>query len=195
MPTPVSLTDTSTHPSFGAATTSMRPPSGVNFNAFDKRFRRTCLTFRSSPLISPKRSAYRRVFALADPSTLRGACAGFLNGLPMAVRRPHRRREPLRRLRQGAVRRSRRADPAPPGGAGVRPLRPRPLGPARRARPLPRVAPPLKPQRAGSLTSCCEKRRRGTLTSPGREYRHPLRAAGCSLAQLATRRALVEFFP
>jgi hypothetical protein len=55
MPTPVSLTETSTDPSFSNAPTSIRPPSGVNLIAFDKRFRRTCLTFRSSPRISPQR--------------------------------------------------------------------------------------------------------------------------------------------
>ena len=35
MPTPVSLTDTSTNPSLGVAATSIRPPSGVNLIAFD----------------------------------------------------------------------------------------------------------------------------------------------------------------
>src|SRR5262252_572535 len=39
MPTPVSATDTSTIPSFRTAPTSMRPPSGVNFNALGKRTR------------------------------------------------------------------------------------------------------------------------------------------------------------
>src|SRR5262249_28836138 len=38
MPTPVSLTETSTSPSFGTAPTSIRPPSGVNLIAFDNRF-------------------------------------------------------------------------------------------------------------------------------------------------------------
>src|SRR5262245_51259895 len=37
MPTPVSLTETSTAPSFGTAETSIRPPSGVNLIAFDNR--------------------------------------------------------------------------------------------------------------------------------------------------------------
>jgi hypothetical protein len=35
MPTPVSLTDTSTNSFFGTAPTSIRPPSGVNLIAFD----------------------------------------------------------------------------------------------------------------------------------------------------------------
>src|SRR6266508_2272394 len=48
MPTPVSLTDTSTNPSFGTAPTSIRPPSGVNLIAFDSKFRTTCRIFRSS---------------------------------------------------------------------------------------------------------------------------------------------------
>ena len=39
MPTPVSVTDTSTAPSRGRARTSIRPPSGVNFTALDSRFR------------------------------------------------------------------------------------------------------------------------------------------------------------
>src|SRR5713226_4101826 len=38
MPTPVSLTDTSTDPSTGTARTSIRPPSGVNLIAFDNKF-------------------------------------------------------------------------------------------------------------------------------------------------------------
>jgi hypothetical protein len=50
MPTPVSLTDTSTAPSFGTAATSIRPPSGVNLIAFDNRLRTTCRIFRSSAL-------------------------------------------------------------------------------------------------------------------------------------------------
>src|SRR5215510_870974 len=45
---PVSLTETSTSPSFGTALMSMRPPSGVNLMAFDKRFRTTWRTLRSS---------------------------------------------------------------------------------------------------------------------------------------------------
>ena len=48
MPIPVSLTETSTDPSFATAPTSMRPPSGVNLIAFDKRFRTTWRTLRSS---------------------------------------------------------------------------------------------------------------------------------------------------
>src|SRR5262245_48868486 len=48
MPTPVSLTDTSTNPSFGPAATSIRPLSGVNLIAFDSRFKTTWRTFRSS---------------------------------------------------------------------------------------------------------------------------------------------------
>src|SRR5262249_38252456 len=47
MPTPVSLTETSTNPSFGVTATSIRPPSGVNLIAFDSRFRTTCRTLRS----------------------------------------------------------------------------------------------------------------------------------------------------
>jgi len=53
MPTPVSLTETSTNPSFGTAPTSIRPPSGVNLMAFDKRFRTTYRIFRSSARTSP----------------------------------------------------------------------------------------------------------------------------------------------
>src|SRR5215475_14323792 len=41
MPIPVSLTETSTNPSFGTAPTSIRPPSGVNLIAFDSRFSTT----------------------------------------------------------------------------------------------------------------------------------------------------------
>ena len=48
MPTPVSLTETSTNPSLGIAATSIRPPSGVNLIALDSRFRTTCRIFRSS---------------------------------------------------------------------------------------------------------------------------------------------------
>jgi len=39
MPIPVSLTETSTNPSFGTAPTSIRPPSGVNLMAFESRFK------------------------------------------------------------------------------------------------------------------------------------------------------------
>src|SRR6266478_3915996 len=53
MPTPVSLTDTSTAPLSSAAPTSIRPPSGVNLIAFDSRFKSTCRIFRSSPRIVP----------------------------------------------------------------------------------------------------------------------------------------------
>src|SRR5262245_43456387 len=48
MPTPLSLTETSTDPSTGTARTSIRPPSGVNLMALDNRFSTTCLIFRSS---------------------------------------------------------------------------------------------------------------------------------------------------
>src|SRR6185369_6869043 len=47
-PNPVSATEISTKPSASTARTSMRPPSGVNFTAFDKRFTSTCLILRSS---------------------------------------------------------------------------------------------------------------------------------------------------
>src|SRR5262249_51450784 len=40
IPMPVSLTATSTAPSTGAAVTPMRPPSGVNFTAFESRLSR-----------------------------------------------------------------------------------------------------------------------------------------------------------
>jgi hypothetical protein len=36
-------------PSFGTAATSIRPPSGVNLMALERRLRTTCLIFRSSP--------------------------------------------------------------------------------------------------------------------------------------------------
>jgi hypothetical protein len=49
---PVSVTATSTVPSTSAARTSMLPPSAVNFTAFERRFRRTCLTLRWSARIS-----------------------------------------------------------------------------------------------------------------------------------------------
>src|SRR5215831_1491632 len=39
MPIPVSLTETSTNPSFGTAPTSIRPPSAVNLMAFESRFK------------------------------------------------------------------------------------------------------------------------------------------------------------
>ena len=55
MPTPVSVTEISAMPSAMPARTSTRPPSGVNFNAFDRRFSSTCLIFRSSPRIWPRR--------------------------------------------------------------------------------------------------------------------------------------------
>src|SRR5262249_14296917 len=53
MPTPVSATEISAMPSVIAARTSTRPPSGVNLRALERRFRRTCFTFRSSPLTMP----------------------------------------------------------------------------------------------------------------------------------------------
>ena len=62
---PMSLTDTSTKPSFGTAATSIRPPSGVNLIAFDKRFRTTCRIFRSSARISPTRSSTADSSAIA----------------------------------------------------------------------------------------------------------------------------------
>src|SRR5262245_28325466 len=55
MPTPESLTETSTNPSFGVAATSIRPPSGVNLIALDNKFSTTCRTFRSSAWIWPSR--------------------------------------------------------------------------------------------------------------------------------------------
>ena len=45
----------------GAADTVMRPPSGVNFTALERRFSRTCLIFRSSASKSPTRSSTARV--------------------------------------------------------------------------------------------------------------------------------------
>src|SRR5258705_6311441 len=55
MPTPVSVTDTSARSACSRASMSIRPPSGVNLRALDKMFKRTCFTFRSSPLIIPSR--------------------------------------------------------------------------------------------------------------------------------------------
>ena len=43
MPMPVSLTEISTEPSACLALIPIRPPSGVNFTAFDSKLRRTCL--------------------------------------------------------------------------------------------------------------------------------------------------------
>src|SRR5262249_35804715 len=57
MPTPVSATEISTIPSFIAARTSIRPPSGVNLRALESRFKSTCFTFRSSPRTAPTRSS------------------------------------------------------------------------------------------------------------------------------------------
>src|SRR3989441_955524 len=53
MPGPVSFTAKNTCPSLRRALTSTRPRSGVNFTAFDRRFTRTCFTFRSSASIVP----------------------------------------------------------------------------------------------------------------------------------------------
>src|ERR1700687_1316720 len=57
IPNPVSVTETSTIPSVDAARTSIRPPSGVNLIAFERRFKRTCLTLRSSDRMAATRSS------------------------------------------------------------------------------------------------------------------------------------------
>src|SRR5262245_18933826 len=57
MPIPVSLTAIVMPPSAAVAARPTRPPSGVNFTAFDRRFSRICLTFRSSATMSPSRSS------------------------------------------------------------------------------------------------------------------------------------------
>ena len=51
IPTPVSVA--ATVPSRRPAFRLVRPPSGVNFTALERRLGRTCLTLRSSPTISP----------------------------------------------------------------------------------------------------------------------------------------------
>src|SRR5262245_50968883 len=48
-PGPVSATETRTSPLVRAALTSMPPPAGVNFTAFESRLKITCLIRRSSP--------------------------------------------------------------------------------------------------------------------------------------------------
>src|SRR5262245_39738271 len=67
MPTPVSGTETSTSPSFGFAAISIRPPSGVNLIAFDRRFRTTWRTFRSTEP-SPPVENVRTVLAVSSLS-------------------------------------------------------------------------------------------------------------------------------
>ena len=64
-PTPVSVTRTTTSPSSRPARTSTRPPSGVNFTAFDTRLSTTCLSRSSSPHTIPTSSATSR------PSSMR----------------------------------------------------------------------------------------------------------------------------
>ena len=54
---PVSLTEISTEPSACLALIPIRPPSGVNFTALERRLRRICLILRSSPTKSPRRSS------------------------------------------------------------------------------------------------------------------------------------------
>jgi hypothetical protein len=54
---PGSTTEISAIPLTSRARTSMRPPSGVNFHAFERRFSSACFTLRSSPLISPRCSS------------------------------------------------------------------------------------------------------------------------------------------
>lgn len=56
MPTPVSVTDTSTSPSTRAVRTSMRPPSGVNLMASERKFSTTWRTLRSSAHTKPTSS-------------------------------------------------------------------------------------------------------------------------------------------
>jgi len=51
MPTPVSVTTTSTCESLCRSCTCTRPPCGVNFNAFDIRFQITCCSRSGSPEI------------------------------------------------------------------------------------------------------------------------------------------------
>src|SRR5262249_4597176 len=48
-PGPVSATETQTSPSTRAVLTSTAPPAGVNFTAFERRLKITCLMRRSSP--------------------------------------------------------------------------------------------------------------------------------------------------
>src|SRR5215468_12544526 len=57
MPIPVSLTEISAPFSVLLAVMLIRPPSGVNFTALDKRLSRICLILRSSPMYSPNRSS------------------------------------------------------------------------------------------------------------------------------------------
>src|SRR5216683_5516496 len=57
MPIPVSMTAISTAPSVRLAFRLIRPPSGVNLTALDRRFSRICLTLRSSPTTSPSRES------------------------------------------------------------------------------------------------------------------------------------------
>src|SRR5215211_3500043 len=59
-PTPVSETVTSTSLGSARARTSMRPPSGVNFTAFDSRLTITCLTRSSSACTCPTPGATSR---------------------------------------------------------------------------------------------------------------------------------------
>src|SRR5215831_18482404 len=57
IPIPVSLTEISAPFSVLLAVMLIRPPSGVNFTALERRLRRICLIFRSSPTYSPSRSS------------------------------------------------------------------------------------------------------------------------------------------
>src|SRR5262249_52352032 len=68
MPTPVSVTEISATPSCRPARTSIRPPSGVNFSALDRRLRSTCFTFRSSARIVPSRSSIVRPSVMPRPA-------------------------------------------------------------------------------------------------------------------------------
>ena len=54
---PVSLTEISTAPLICLALIPIRPPSGVNLTALDRRLSSICLILRSSPTKSPSRSS------------------------------------------------------------------------------------------------------------------------------------------
>src|SRR5262249_18751836 len=95
MPIPVSVTAISTKPSAGCAVTAIRPPSGVNLTALERRLRSTCLTFRSSPTSSPRRGSTvwltRRPWRSARSRTSVRAfsrAAGRSNGASSSSMRP-----------------------------------------------------------------------------------------------------------
>ena len=61
MPTPVSATENLRHLAGQPAADIDPPPSGVNFKALERRFKRTCFTFLSSPWTISTRSLVRRL--------------------------------------------------------------------------------------------------------------------------------------